>query len=100
MRTCKFVKDSVDYSEEMVRDRIVCGIKDASLRQMLLMKDSLNLATCMKECRASEASQRQASDMASTSAGMAGETGALNVLHVPNVPSTSSSGERERTFTG
>ena len=57
VRTCKFVKDSVDYSEEMVRHRIVCGIKNALLRQKLLMKDSLNLATCVKECRASEASR-------------------------------------------
>ena len=34
-RTCDFKENGVDFSEQMIRDRLVCGIKDDSVRQRL-----------------------------------------------------------------
>ena len=50
--------------EELLRDRIVCGVRDDSLRQQFLSKTDLSLANCIDLCRAHEASARQVKDMA------------------------------------
>ena len=50
--------------EELLRDRIVCGVRDNSLRQQFLSKTDLSLANCIDLCRAHEASARQVKDMA------------------------------------
>ena len=36
--TCDFTENGVDFSEQMIRDRLVCRIKDDSVRQRLLAK--------------------------------------------------------------
>ena len=41
--------------DEMLRDRIVCGVGDNALRRQLLQKKNLTLQSCEDMCRASEA---------------------------------------------
>ena len=50
-QTCDFIQDGKDFSDQMVRDRLLCGIGDDNVRQRLLAKDKLDLETCIKECR-------------------------------------------------
>ena len=64
VRTCNFRKDSVDYSAEMIRDRIIMGIRDSGVRRRILMKNDADLDLCVKECRTSETTNRQTLDMA------------------------------------
>ena len=47
---------------ELLRDRIVCGVRDDSLRQQFLSKTDRSLANCMDLRRAHEASARQVKD--------------------------------------
>ncbi|XP_063962569.1 uncharacterized protein K02A2.6-like [Lytechinus pictus] len=42
-----------DLKESLIRDRIVCGIKDGMLRERLLRESSLDLDKCVKACQAS-----------------------------------------------
>ena len=50
--------------EELLRDIIVCAVRDDSLRQQFLSKTDRSLANCMDLCRAHEASARQVKDIA------------------------------------
>ena len=62
-RTCDFRENGVDFSEQMIRDRLVCGIKDDSVRQRLLAKNKPDLAACVKESRTTAATREQAQNM-------------------------------------
>ena len=64
VRTCNFRKDSVDYSAEMIRDRIIMGIRDSTVRRRILIKNDADVDLCVKECRTSETTNRQTLDMA------------------------------------
>ncbi|XP_028394385.1 uncharacterized protein K02A2.6-like [Dendronephthya gigantea] len=52
---CKFGA----LKEELVRDRIVCGIRDNTLQKKLLQETSLTLEKCLNICRAAEAANNQ-----------------------------------------
>ena len=45
--------------DELLRDRIVCGIRDGALRRQLLQRKALTLPQCIDMCRASEATAKQ-----------------------------------------
>ena len=45
--------------DELLRDRIVCGIRDGALRRQLLQRKALTLPQCRYMCRASEATAKQ-----------------------------------------
>ena len=49
--------------EEMIRDRIVCGITDNSVRRKLLQISDLVYDKCIDVCRAAEATKSQLSAM-------------------------------------
>ena len=51
VRRCEFQ----GMEDEMLRDRIVCGVGDNALRRQLLQKKNLTLQSCVDMCRASEA---------------------------------------------
>ena len=51
-------------AEQLLRDRIVCGIQDDGLRKQLLSRTDLSLAECIDLCRATEASTQQVREMA------------------------------------
>ena len=46
-------------SEELLRDHIVCGVKNPSLREQLLEKKGLTLCSCVDMCRANEVTAKQ-----------------------------------------
>ena len=48
---------------ELLRDRIVCCIRDSSLRKQLLQKKTLTLTSCVDTCRASEVATQQIQSM-------------------------------------
>lgn len=52
-KTCNFgtLRDS------LIRDRIVCGINNASMRERLLREKAMSLDTCIQLCRAAELSR-------------------------------------------
>lgn len=53
--TCEFGA----LKEELIRDRIVCGISDKPLQRKLLQESSLTLEKCLNICRAAEAANSQ-----------------------------------------
>ena len=50
-------------ADELLRDRIVCGVRDSALRKRLLGKKGLNLPVCIDIYRASEVTARQVKEM-------------------------------------
>ncbi|KAL4719394.1 hypothetical protein ACJJTC_014265 [Scirpophaga incertulas] len=51
--------DYKDFRDEMLRDKIVLGIHDTSLKKELLKKDKLTLNDAINHCRASEVTEKQ-----------------------------------------
>lgn len=51
--------------EEMIRDRLVCGILDNGLRKKLLQEADLTLEKCMNYCKAAEAANSQLKEISS-----------------------------------
>lgn len=49
--TCEFGK----LKDEMIRDRLVCGIADNSVRRKLWQEPKLSLEKCLDICRSAEA---------------------------------------------
>lgn len=49
-QTCNFAT----FNDELIRDRIVCGIRDNGLRKRLLQEPKLTLTRCLDMCRATE----------------------------------------------
>ena len=54
-QTCEFG----ELKDDLIRDRIVCGITDDGVRKRLLQTAKLTLKTCMDTCRASETTSQQ-----------------------------------------
>ena len=53
--TCEFGS----LKEDLIRDRLVCGIRDNSLRKKLLQEPKLTPDKCLDNCRAAEATKLQ-----------------------------------------
>ena len=53
--TCNFGT----LKDEMIRDRIVCGVRDSSLRKKLLQVPELTLEKCIDMCRSAEGTSTQ-----------------------------------------
>ena len=47
--------------DDLIRDRIVCGIHDENVRKRLLQEANLTLAKCVTTCKAAEVSEHQLS---------------------------------------
>ena len=62
VQTCQYG----DLRDEMVRDKIVCGIRDDSLRRRLLGKQDLTLEMAVEMCKANEATLDHANRLAAT----------------------------------
>lgn len=71
-RGCKLEKVP---QEEILRDRIVCGIRDKGLKQSLLMKKDLSLDACIDTCRGAEKSKAQSQHMSSAATAGAASKG-------------------------
>ena len=52
--------------DELIRDRLVSGIRDDRTREKLLSRKEINLAKTIELLKASKATQRQTQDMATT----------------------------------
>ena len=61
--TCNFST----LRESLVRDRIICGIRDSKLREDLLKVADLDLDKCVNACRASELSKERNREIEATS---------------------------------
>ena len=59
--TCNFG----NLTERLIRDRIVCGIADKSLRKNLLSQPNLDLAKCIQLCKSSHTSRNRAEEITS-----------------------------------
>lgn len=57
--TCEFGQ----LADQMIRDRIVCGIKDNAVRKKLLQEADLSLQKCVDICRAAEKTPTQIKSM-------------------------------------
>ena len=60
-KTCNFAA----MHDELVRDRIVVGVKDYSVRKLFLQKKNLTLQECADMCRASESTNEKMKVMTS-----------------------------------
>ncbi len=61
VETCEFQT----LKDDLIRDRLVCGIRDNSVRRKLLQESKLTLERCVDVCRAAEATKNQLKDIAS-----------------------------------
>ena len=56
------LSDTCDFGalkDEIIRDRIVCGVRDSSLMKKLLQVPELTLERCIDMCRSAEATSTQ-----------------------------------------
>ena len=60
--TCKFGT----LKDHLIRDRIVCGVRENAVRRKLLQESGLTLSKCVDICRAAEATSAQLKEMASS----------------------------------
>ena len=67
-QACGFTQNGKDFSDQMVRDRLLCGICYDNVRQRLLAKDKLDLETCIKECRSTSITRQQVQQMKTATA--------------------------------
>ena len=58
--TCKFGT----LKDHLIRDRIVCGVRENAVRRKLLQESGLTLSKCVDICRAVEATSAQLKEMA------------------------------------
>ena len=58
--TCEFET----FKDDLISDRIVCGVRDKGIRRKLLQECGLTLSKCIDICRANEATAAQLKDMA------------------------------------
>ena len=70
--TCEFGS----LKDDLIRDRLVCCIRDNGQRKKLLQEPKLTLEKCLDSCRAAEATKLQVQDMSSQSK----ESSEVNVL--------------------
>ena len=59
--TCEFGT----LKDHLIRDRIVCGVRENAVRRKLLQESALTLSKCVDICRAAEATSAQLKEMAS-----------------------------------
>ena len=59
VETCEFQ----GLKDELIRDRLVCGIKDNGVRKKLLQESKLTLDRCVDVCRAAEATKNQVKEI-------------------------------------
>jgi hypothetical protein len=57
--------DFANMKDDMIRDRIVCGIKEPQVKQRLLREEALTLDKAVSICRAAETAQQQLKVIAS-----------------------------------
>ena len=50
--------------DHLIRDRIVCGVRDNAVRRKLVQESALTLSKCVDICRAAEATTAQLKEMA------------------------------------
>ena len=77
--TCEFGT----FKAGLIRDRIVCGVRDKGIRRKLLQECGLTLSKCVDICRAKEAIAAQLKDMAPSQT-TAQEANAVNQKESPN----------------
>ena len=58
-KTCQFGA----LHEELLRDRVVCGVRDTAVRKRLLQEPKLTLQKCLDICRAAETTAKQVESM-------------------------------------
>ena len=61
--TCEFG----DLKDEMIKDRLVCGIENDKLRRSLLQEDKLTLLKAIELCQISELSEQRMKELTTTS---------------------------------
>ena len=83
-KTCNFGA----LQDSMIRDRVVVGIKDNSIRRKLLTENKLTLSKCIDICRANEMTAKQLKDMTS-------QDEDVNAINTGN-PSRKNATERNR----
>ena len=57
--TCEFG----DLKDEMIKDRLVCGIENGKLRRSLLREDKLTLQKAIELCQISELSEQRTKEL-------------------------------------
>ena len=62
-KTCEFG----ELTDSLIKDRLVCGIPDNSLRERLLREQDLDLGKALRMCRAAETVKTQAKELFSES---------------------------------
>lgn len=83
-----------NLAEELIKDRIVCGLRDSRVRDRLLRCDDLNLDKAVKLCQAEEVSQESERQISATGVG-------TSVAHVDGVALEGrSAGQRWRGRSG
>ncbi len=60
--TCEFG----DLKDEMIKDRLVCGIENDKLRRSLLREEKLTLQKAIELCQINELSEQRMKELAST----------------------------------
>ena len=60
--TCKFG----DLKDQMLRDRLVCGITSDTVRKLLLREDKLTLAKAINICQINELSEQRIKELSNT----------------------------------
>ncbi|PIK60373.1 hypothetical protein BSL78_02671 [Apostichopus japonicus] len=86
--TCEFGA----LKDELIRDRIVCGITSRNVRKRLLQTPNLDLTKCINECKAAEVTQAQLK-------GMACEEGGSSVNYVKHKTRSKYSRKSKAGFT-
>lgn len=84
---CEFA----DLKDGLIRDRIVCGIKNDSVRARLLRELHLSLEKCVDICRAAEISATQLKELT--------EEKLIHTIKSEDKPGKSDTGKREKTGT-
>ena len=59
LRSLSDTRNFGTLKEEMIRDRIVCGVRNSSLRKKLLQVPALTIEKCINMCRSAEATSTQ-----------------------------------------
>ena len=67
MNALRALAETCDFGalkDQLIRDRIVCGVRDNAVRRKLLQESKLTLEKCVDICRAAEATTAQRKEMA------------------------------------
>lgn len=83
-----------DLRASLIRDRIVCGVTNLSLREKLLEEDDLSLEKTLNICRAMELSKQQAQEISNPSTVDSNVDRVYRRRHKPNQTEASSSSTR------